>query len=375
MRLWDAETGEPLSPPLPAPPWYGPPAEFTPDGRRLVGHGAGGVEVWDLTPDHRPLSNLQEFSGILAGHRLDPTGTAVPEDPAAVLSAWEGWRAHHPDGEPTMDRSGWHRQRADDAMSRRQWFAADWHLTRLIESGRADASAWADRGTVRDGLGNLPGAAADYERAGELEPERWQTWSALGNIRGRLSDPPAAARAYARAVGLGADDPWAWYRLALLQANAGDVESYRKTCAGALDRFVASGDEDPIDAMAMACAVREGALPDLGGLIAALRAAGGGKNFRYLNWVGTLLLRAGDAAGAVEVLDDARVGLGRGESPWVWLPLALAHARLGHNEEARRWMTKAAEWLDGPEGRNLSWPDRMHLELLRREATERIRGK
>jgi hypothetical protein len=35
---------------------------------------------------------------------------------------------------------------------------------------------------------------------------------------------------------------------------------------------------------------------------------------------------------------------GRAVLNWLWL--ALAHQRLGKAEEARRWLTKAQEWLD-----------------------------
>jgi WD40 repeat protein/tetratricopeptide (TPR) repeat protein len=374
VRLWDAATGEPLSPPLPGAPWGGHAPSFTPDGSRLVADAGGGVFVWDLTPSNRRLDELREVTRLLSAKRIDATGATVSEEAAALLSAWESWRARHPEaaGVASSAPARWHRRQAAEAIRRGQWFAADWHSTRLITSGEADSSAWAERGDARLHLGDLAGAAADLERAEQLGPPRWTNWAELGDARARLGDLAAASAAYARATELPGADAWAWYRRALLQACDGDVGGYRTTCAAAVDRFLPSGDEPSIGAVAMACELQDGAVADLGGLIAALRGARGGKGRSYLGRVGALLLRSGDPAGAVKTLEEARAGLGQGDGPWQWLPLALAHDRLGHKDQARDLLRKATAWLEGPAGRDLAWNDRLGLDLLRREAAARI---
>jgi hypothetical protein len=62
-----------------------------------------------------------------------------------------------------------------------------------------------------------------------------------------------------------------------------------------------------------------------------------------------------------------------------WLFLALAHQKLQHAEEARKWLTKAQQWLDQakdekPGGPDLSWDRRPELQLIRAEA-EALIGK
>jgi hypothetical protein len=74
------------------------------------------------------------------------------------------------------------------------------------------------------------------------------------------------------------------------------------------------------------------------------------------------------------------------EAPVTWLLLALAHHRLGHADEARRWLAKAKLWLDLAEQNPdvpgegglaawnmLPWQERVLLQLLRREATAAVR--
>jgi hypothetical protein len=42
--------------------------------------------------------------------------------------------------------------------------------------------------------------------------------------------------------------------------------------------------------------------------------------------------------------------------------------------EASQWLQKSAAWLDGPAGKDRPWNERLHLELLRQEATEKLRN-
>jgi hypothetical protein len=60
-----------------------------------------------------------------------------------------------------------------------------------------------------------------------------------------------------------------------------------------------------------------------------------------------------------------------------WLVLAMAHQRLGHADEARKWFDKAARWMDnygrgapGPAEalRSLHPHDALACLVLRREA-------
>jgi hypothetical protein len=71
---------------------------------------------------------------------------------------------------------------------------------------------------------------------------------------------------------------------------------------------------------------------------------------------------------------------GRAVLNWVWL--ALAHQRLGHSEEARRWLGEAQAWLDqykdgmpahANEKLGLHLHNWLEAHVLRREAEALIR--
>jgi predicted Zn-dependent protease len=58
------------------------------------------------------------------------------------------------------------------------------------------------------------------------------------------------------------------------------------------------------------------------------------------------------------------VRLARGPVGFAWIRLALGHARLGHREEADRWLARATAWIDA------NAPENEELKRLRAE-TER----
>jgi tetratricopeptide (TPR) repeat protein len=96
---------------------------------------------------------------------------------------------------------------------------------------------------------------------------------------------------------------------------------------------------------------------------------------------GAILYRARQYEAAVSQL-NAAAKLRREPSPSVWLFLAMAHHQLKHDEEARKWLNDAVNWIDqaaqkkpaGAEARDvlpwdkLPWNERFALEILRREA-------
>jgi hypothetical protein len=63
----------------------------------------------------------------------------------------------------------------------------------------------------------------------------------------------------------------------------------------------------------------------------------------------------------VAALDES-VRLRKGGDAFDWLYLALAHAKLGRPDEARRWYDRAARWMDTAPPRDAA------LRLLRAEA-------
>ena len=90
---------------------------------------------------------------------------------------------------------------------------------------------------------------------------------------------------------------------------------------------------------------------------------------RTLALLGAALYRAGRTEDAIATLTEARRKLGEGDQAEMCLFLALAHQRLGHAEESRKWRARAAEHRQHAVGRHtLRWAQRVSLDLLEREA-------
>ena len=137
--------------------------------------------------------------------------------------------------------------------------------------------------------------------------------------------------------------------------------------------------------MARACtlapdAVAEASLP---GRLAESELKASGRQFWSLTEQGALHYRAGRFPEAVALFEESlRADPKPGKAVLNWLWLALAQHRLGRTEEARRWLDRAAAWLDQYRD---GMPDRaegdlgLHLhnwleaQVLRREAEALIR--
>jgi hypothetical protein len=100
-----------------------------------------------------------------------------------------------------------------------------------------------------------------------------------------------------------------------------------------------------------------------------------------LNTLGAALYRAGRLEEAVQRLSEA-VRTSGGDGTYAdWLFLALAHQRLGHGEEARRWLDQVVRWMDRADwsrptdaGSSPTWPVRLEAQLLCREAEALVKG-
>src|SRR5262249_54123412 len=91
-----------------------------------------------------------------------------------------------------------------------------------------------------------------------------------------------------------------------------------------------------------------------------------------LRILGAALYRAGRFAEAIRTLEECQRGRGDGGDPQGFAFLALAHHRLGHRSEARRWLDKLAAYWPKETG-DLSWDD-VDVRILRREAESLILG-
>jgi len=87
-RVWDAATGEPVTPPLK----HGAAvnrAFFGPDDRWLLTAGAdGGTRLWKLAKANRAVEDGVLLAQLLAGHWIDDTDTLLPMNADAMERAW-----------------------------------------------------------------------------------------------------------------------------------------------------------------------------------------------------------------------------------------------------------------------------------------------
>jgi WD40 repeat protein/serine/threonine protein kinase len=95
-QIWDAVTGQPVSPPL-AHGGYLHHIAFSHDGRRAVTSAADNTaRVWDLSPDRRPAADLAALSEVLAGRRVERGGNSVSIEPARSHERWQALKQSYP---------------------------------------------------------------------------------------------------------------------------------------------------------------------------------------------------------------------------------------------------------------------------------------
>ena len=177
---------------------------------------------------------------------------------------------------------------------------------------------------------------------------------------------------------------------ALGRLQMGDVAGYRKLCADMLGQFGSAAKPEAYWTT-WTCVLAADAVADWKAplQLAEKAVAGNPKDYRALHQHGAVLYRAGQYQEALKRLTEAQAAFQpadekRSAIAYNWLFLAMAHQRLGHVEEAKKWHDKAAQWIDremqkkpeDPAAANpLSWNRRLTLQLLRREAEELLGKK
>jgi serine/threonine-protein kinase len=284
---------------------------------------------------------------------------------------------------------------AERSALRRQalgWLQASLKLTKegkVADSSMANWPRDAALAGVRD-----PGALA---RLPDSEREQWQRlWAEVAAQV--AADPLAQGREYAaRGNWAEATDRYSrvlqrgtpeqghfWFEYAALALLAGDRPAYTRACARMIERCGKAGGPRAYH-VARACTLAPDSVADvsLPGRLAENELQRFAGEYWSMTERGALAYRAGRYKEALPLFENSlKADPKAGKAVLNWLWLALAHHRLGEPEEARRWLDKAAAWLDQyREG----MPDRaeeklgLHLHnwleahLLRREADALIR--
>jgi tetratricopeptide (TPR) repeat protein len=302
------------------------------------------ARVWDFRADDRPVEDLLRLAELLAGYRLDEQGGMVALDPVTWGQLWTTLRGRYPAQFTSTAEEilTWDRQEADACYAADLTLGVVIHLNPLVEAEPGNWKLRSERGQAHAALGHWLEALADFGKALERE-----------------ADQQTAG----------------WHTLCL--AGGGDWTAHRRACTALLERFGNKGDAETRNDIAWDCVrFREGPGDTARPLKLAEQAvAARPRDANYLNTLGAALYRAARLEEAVAKLQE---GIRLQETEGTasdWLFLALAHHRLGHAEEAKKWLAKAQRWLDqapkdGPGA--LAWNHRLELRLLRAEAEEAI---
>jgi tetratricopeptide (TPR) repeat protein len=322
-------------------------AAFAPDGRRLITASGRAARIWepDFTPDGRPVDALKLLAEVFDQHQIDETGGMVPLDPAASCSLLQEMHSRYP-ASPESTRVqviGWHQTEAQAAARQRQWAAALTHLDALIAEG---AAVWPDRLARCQAyaeLGQWAKAAAEYDRV-----VRWD----------------AAYRPH-------------WQERALAHLGQGDLDGYRRCCAGLVTRWTETDDAETASLAAWVCALSARAGTDLDRplRLAKLAVKSDPTNPAYLSTLGAVSYRARRWAAAAARLGEAVQLRGANVRAEDYFFLAMACRQRGQGDQARRWLDQGVKAMESAPGSGRevpAWDRRLLMGRLRREAESMV---
>jgi tetratricopeptide (TPR) repeat protein len=406
-RLWDAATGRPLGPPMDHQGMVSTVA-FSPDGRTvLTGSSDKMARLWDVSELPDDPERIWSWVELITGLGLDEFGSVNVLNNTTGLERREKLETQ---GGPPTTGPRWSLHpilfaldptaRAKAWMERKRWAEAEAAFDEAVVARPFDTAILLERACFL--AAHSPGQKADddFARAyilGNREPTLLETisssepifrrvvaesagseaplwairlWAKRGEFLAKRRLWTEAAAAIGEAVRL---HPWGLaYRrhLILTLLAAGDHIDLRRSCTDILDRFGMTTAPMIANRVAWSSAMSVTEEPNLSETVRLAELAVNGapehQKAVFLVTLGAALYRAGRFAEAVRRLEEGiqkRKGVSL-ETDWVFL--ALAHHRLGHHDQARRWLDRPRDRRPR-RGSNAFW-DVLEIRLLRAEA-------
>jgi WD40 repeat protein/serine/threonine protein kinase/tetratricopeptide (TPR) repeat protein len=384
-RLWDAATRKPLLPPLVHHGGWVHALAFTPDGKLIATGGNDKlVRLWDagtgqpIGPALRHDDGLR-YVAFLADGRTMLTKThsgeyrqfsAPPQVPADLdrVSAWV---------EVVTGLSLDKEQGLIHVLDNPTWLARRDELMRLggpPETGpeqRLDpilfGSDPAARARTFMARKRWDDAEVAFDEAARARPFNASIWLERGRLHSVSAQPAKAAAALAQAAQFFPESLGIRYRSILSLLDLGDHAGVRRACSELLDRFGSSTDAGAANNVAWYCVLGPDAVADSAAPVRLAKfAVDQAPAPVNLNTLGAALYRARRFEEAIGRLEEG-IRKGGGESlPQDWAFLAMAHHRLGHRVEARRWLDRFRTYR--PDERRGAYWNELEIRLLRREA-------
>ncbi len=415
-QLWDAATGQPIGPPLEHGRWVNSEV-FSPDGKSIV------TESYDAFP--KGLSNMQSTAQLrhlpaLVDDDLPRiktwvetiTGEAVDDEGsihAVETAAWQERRVRLRQlGGPPKTDSRWlfdpilygpdPTARARAWSERKCWAEAEAAFTEVIRARPFRAMAWVERGRFYAVRSEPEKAAADFAQAlelGDRDPKLLSDIVASSTVFDRtLALLPRDATLlsielqFHRAIHLAKEGRLDQARSVLCQAGALPWEEARgwalypepgemlallgcwDKVATLFSKYKQTTDPSRANELAWCCVLAPGAPIDPNALVRLAELAVKGfpaeQKHAALNTLGAALYRAGRFEDAIRRLGEG-IQLRSGKSlPQDWVFLAMAHHRLGHRDEARRWLDRLRNRQPSMNPKQF-W-DELEIRILRSEA-------
>jgi serine/threonine-protein kinase len=226
-------------------------------------------------------------------------------------------------------------------------------------------------GLIHKARGDMASAIASYRKALDLKPDYVD---ALLNLGSGLSQQAAYAEAipyFKKAQQLQPDNAYPWFYEALSHLGAGNRKAYKRVCAVMLDQFAATKDPRAANLVLYAGTAAPDSAADPA-ILSALAQIAAPRPLGFARTAGAGLYRAGKYEASIRYFDKAAKAVPL--RAWDYYYLAMAHQRLGHAEEAKQYLDKAADWnkeakRQEAEGKRLvAWFERIAVEHLRLEA-------